>query len=178
MSAWGMGERNPRRRGLDEVEKMVAEAQATGPELKPWIIAPEPHQEVSSVYDLIGDPARPSSVKMFRVVYPRRTFETDVQWQALRRSTQQFYYNLSLMRDIAHRICNALGLPKTCRNRRCRRARHCIADRNPHDWEFPGPWMPPCVRTDAMVDVVRKVMHRELRAALDAHAAKGRDIER
>jgi len=89
------------------------------------------------------------------IVGPRAPGQTDAQWKAQRGYAEEYAWQLSILRFLAHLATNELGYPAQCSRPACRRAGACVGDRNEHDWSFPGPWMPPCASTYRKVEEVR-----------------------
>lgn len=122
--------------------------------LEPLWLPPDGRQEVTDRYEHVETAG--ARMPLFRVVHaPRHPAQTDEQALASRRETEEFYFNLSVLRALAHRAADELGFPARCGRAACRRGRRCVADRDEDDWSFPGPWMPPCAATYGHVDRVR-----------------------
>lgn len=127
------------------------------------IVLPHPRAELTDRYEQV-ETAHLTDVAFFRVVHPPRgASQTEKQWQASRLSNEKYYFTLSVLRHLAHMAADELDFPATCAQRRCRRARACLSDREEFDWSFPGPWMPPCATTYRLVDLVRASVREELK---------------
>ena len=124
--------------------------------IEPVIMRPGPAAELAERYEFV-DTSRLRNVPLFRVVHsPRHPSQTVEQDRAAREDTERYYFNLSVLRCLAHRAADTLGFPADCRRRACRREHACMGERHEFDWSFPGPWMPPCASTIRLVDRVRE----------------------
>ena len=74
-----------------------------------------------------------------------------------------------------HEACNEYQTYRSCRSTQCRRARSCVTDRNPYDWGFPGPWMPPCARSRTMIELIRKPVRYWIKLAFAPGGIEGQE---
>jgi hypothetical protein len=113
--------------------------------------------DVTDVYEHYGPP--PPGFPRFRIVhYPRWEGQTDAQYAAARRSTEQHFRNLGVLLGLSQEAATFLGHFKDCPQRVCRRNKACSARRAEDDWTvFPGPMLPPCCNSCLRVDRVRAI---------------------
>jgi hypothetical protein len=126
--------------------------------------APKPYRprdlsgrEVTDIYEHVTPPQ--PGMPRFRVVHhPRREGQTDAQYAATRRVTEQHFCNLGIALGLAQQAATFLLYFEDCPERICRRSKACSARRAEDDWTvFPGPMLPPCCNRCIRVDRVRAI---------------------
>ncbi|WP_133170126.1 hypothetical protein [Kumtagia ephedrae] len=106
----------------------------------------------------------PPGCPRFRVPHaPRAPWQSEAQYEADRRSTEQFYFALSICLGIAQQAATVVGLHRSCPRNPCRRAGQCVSRRAEDDWTvFPGPMLPPCCNDRARTELVRHMVNVKL----------------
>jgi hypothetical protein len=127
--------------------------------------APKPYdppdpasREVTDIYEYATPP---QGFPRFRAVHhPRSAGQTDVQYAAQRRVTEQHFCSLGIVLGLSQQAATFLRHFEDCPQALCRRNKACSARRAEDDWTvFPGPMLPPCCNRRIRVDQVRAMVN-------------------